>query len=286
MRIGEYDLVHMDGNDFLCVREGRLYRLMRCPEAMTADRADALTQALRKAILSGANTMIPNFFEADTGWHCAVPYQEEVFRGLPRTYLCSLPEKARLHLALLAVSALEALHRGGMVHGSLTADCFRLTVSPGGVLCPVLEDLRPIGTKGHPPLRPDRHSPYTAPEIFSGKTPTSASDVFSLGLCLHLWFAGELPRYRSPNTLAPSRDTVLLCDAIPTGIRSVLASMLDAVPASRPALSDVFTRLRSGAGTSTDPTYPGSELPEEERAGFRRLLLMEHPLLMSRYKDA
>lgn len=283
MKIGDYDLIRTDRSDLLGAREGRLYHLLPCNGAMTADHASALTQALDKAILPGSNTLIPAFFEADTGWHCAVPYQEEVFRGLPASYLRHLPEKALLHLALLAVSALEALHRGGMVHGSLTADCFRLTVAPGGILCPVLTDLRHAGTKTHPPLCPDRTSPYAAPEVRLGKPPTAASDVFALALCLHLWLAGELPRCRNANVLTLSRDAVLLCDAIPTSVRSVLASMLDADPARRPVLSDVFQRLRSGTGTCTDPTYPASDLPEAERAELRRLMLLEHPLLMSRY---
>ena len=182
MKIGDYDLIRTDRSDLLGAREGRLYHLLPCNGAMTADHAAALTQALDKAILPGSNTLIPAFFEADTGWHCAVPYQEEVFRGLPAAYLRHLPEQARMHLTLLAVSALEALHRGGMVHGSLTADCFRLTVAPGGILCPVLTDLRHAGTKTHPPLCPDRTSPYAAPEVRLGKPPTAASDVFALAL--------------------------------------------------------------------------------------------------------
>lgn len=286
MRIGDYDLIRMDGKDALCVREGRLYRLLRCDDGMTADRADAVAQALGKAILPGSNTVIPAFFEADTGWYCAVPWQEEIFRGLPLSYLRHLPEKARMHLALLAVSALETVHQGGVVHGSLTADCFRLTVTPGGVLCPVLMDLRHAGTKAHPPLCPDRASPYASPEARNGKAPTAASDVFALGLCLHLWFAGELPRCRNANLPTLARNTAWLCDDIPEGVRSVIAAMLEASPADRPALSEVFKRLRSGTGSCPDPTYPASELPEEDRGELRRLLLLEHPLLTDRYKDA
>lgn len=286
MKIGNYDLIRTDGSDALGALDGRLFRLQRCDDGMTADRADAIAQALSKAILPGSNTVIPAFFEADTGWYCAVPWQEEVFRGLPLTYLQHLPEKARMHLALLAVSALETLHQGGVVHGSLTADCFRLTVAPGGVLCTVLEDLRHAGTKAYPPMNPDRSSPYASPEARIGKAPTAASDVFALGLCLHLWFAGELPRCRNANQITLSRNTVWLCDAIPMGIRSVIASMLEASPADRPALSEVFKRLRSGTGSCSDPTYPASELPDEERDELRRLMLLEHPLLTDRYKDA
>lgn len=285
MRIGEYTLVSRCEGHLLGTRDGRLYRLQPCPEELNDHRAAAIARALGECVLPDTNILLPDFFEADTGWFTAVPYREDVFLGLPPAYLRCLPDKARRHMLLLAASALEVLSRGHVVHGSLNPDCFRLTVSEVGVLCLVLEDLRPAGTAAYPPIRPDRSSPFASPEARIGKPPTTASDMFALGLCMHFWLTGELPRNRQELPAAPTRKVVWISDAVPVWARSVLLSMLEANPAARPKPQDVLKRLREGTEACTDDLYASSELPAEDLAEMRQLLLQEHPLLLDRYAE-
>lgn len=283
MRIGEYVVVSSTRTGYLACRNGMLYRVSRCSLDMTQPRAEAVMAALGKAVQPGSNVLVPDLVEEDDAWYAAVPFRPEVFQGLPRAYLRCLPEDARRHMILLAVAAMDVLAREGVVHGSLTPDCFRITVTDSGVLCIVLEDLRNVGCGRFEPLEIDAESSYAAPEVRRGGKPTAASDAFSLALCLHEWLAGELPRCRG-NGPDLTKDSVWLSAAVPVWARGVLADLLNANAASRPELSEALARLAKGDEAATVAIY-SCDSDAEEDADIRTLLLEEDPKLARRYAE-
>lgn len=282
MRIGEYSVIRKTEKGYLVSRDGMLYRLVRCPQAMTQERADAMTAALERIVCPGSNILAPTFLCSERVWYSAVPYKDGIYGGLPHDYLRCLPEDARRHMILLAVSAMEVLARGGVVHGSLSPDCFGMMVTGSGVLCLVLEDLRKAGFGSREPLEPDRRSSYAAPELHKGGAPTAASDVFSLGLCLHSWLAGELPRCKDSGSDALTKDDVLLSAAVPQWARGVVSDMLHPDAASRPTAAEAFARLAKGDETIDVPVYI-CESDTEEDADICNLMLEEDPRLVERY---
>ena len=283
MRIGDYVVVSSTRTGYLACRGGLLYRLTRCSLDMTQPRAEAVMSALGKAVKPGSNVLVPDIVEEDDAWYAAVPFRPEVFQGLPRAYLRCLPEAARRHMILLAVSAMDTLARDGIVHGSLDPDCFRITVTESGMLGVVLEDLRHVGCGRLEPLESDTESSYAAPEVRRGGKPTTASDAFSLALCLHEWLAGELPRCRG-NGPDLTKDSVWLSAAVPVWARGVMADLLNANAASRPTLTEALTRLAKGDEAATVAIYSCESDPEED-ADIRTLLLEEDPKLARRYAE-
>jgi serine/threonine protein kinase len=107
----------------------------------------------------------------------------------------ALASAAAIRIAVGLCGALEAVHQGGLVHGSLSPE----TVLVGGEGPVVITDtgllpaLRPL-----PPLPGQEWGrfPYVSPEQAAGEDALPASDVYAVGLLLYEMLSGR-PPFRS-----------------------------------------------------------------------------------------
>lgn len=121
-----------------------------------------------------------------------------------------LPEETACTLSRCLVLAVDYLHRRGIVHRDIkpqnamvTEDLQELRLVDFNVAS-ALESglLTPTGTKS-----------YAAPEVCNGGSPSQASDVWGVGICLHFAVSGKLPKWRarpSLNDLDPSVKDVTI----------------------------------------------------------------------------
>ncbi len=159
----------------------------------------------------------------------------------------SLPQHQAVDVCLQAAAGIEAAHRVGVAHGS---------ISPHTILVTADASDRPFvklvrfdfscyeRDGGRASLRPgDR--PYASPERLAGGEPDPLDDVFSLGAILHLLTIGS-----PPGDDAPRR-------AIPRGLRRVIDRALAPRESRYPTVAE-FSEALSRAPLSTADERRGS----------------------------
>ena len=146
-------------------------------------------------------------------------------------------------LAALAAVAetLRACHEAGVLHRALTPECIIL---PKDRLTPVLLHFDFARVQGRPTIVRSgvdeklRKLLYVAPEVRDDPSQvSSASDVFSLGVCSVEVLAGH--RVENANALGVALRKVRRRE-----LREFLARMIDHTPGRRPAMPQVAEKLR------------------------------------------
>lgn len=179
-------------------------------------------------------------------WNVVHVYGADIFNGVPgfwmelvhgRTLADVLQVEGALRASELVslgaamCDALAAVHHAGLVHQDVKAE--NVMQEPGGRL--VLMDLG-AGLQGA--LRPRWGTPrYMAPELRRGGVASVGSDVYSLGVLLHL---------AATTTFPDERDTLGYLTAVrpdlPIAFRAAVVRALDAEPVARFADADAFRR--------------------------------------------
>lgn len=247
-------------------------------------RAKKFCEAFCKCILPGTNVLRPQLLHHQGNAYLVYPQQRRSFHDAPSEYICCLPTEALLHLAGSAIAALDVLARNGYVHGALSPDSFVLTAMGEGVLSAVLCDGLSLATFGSTGSR--YPAPYTPPEMSRPMAfPTAKSDVFALGVVLHFWCSGKLPRCRDA-VLAPDNATgFLVSSAIPDPLYSMISSMLQVDPENRPTTETLLQVLHTEKNTEKMPEdyFFDSGMEQEERELIAKELLRRDVQLAQRY---
>lgn len=156
-------------------------------------------------------------------------------------------------------AVLAHAHATGMLHGDLRpSNVLRSSdgqwlLAMGGVAHAVGRAGSDIGAQPDPL--------FAAPEYFNGEQPGAAADVYSLGATLYAVLVGQAPHAEVAHDgvgalyaarLGPPPELPL---SVPAPLAAVIARMLAADPAERPALSEVDQVLRSlaAAGATLPP---------------------------------
>ena len=169
------------------------------------------------------------------------------------------PEQAR-EIARQVCAGLTQAHRQGVIHGDLKCGNIILTEEPEGALRAVITDFglaamhRGAAETG---LRNQLRGSfdYMAPELFSGATPAAASDLYALGVILHVMLTGKLPAPVSEPHLASDASTLTLgslairptarrCEKLSEPWRGVVERCLKPAPDDRfSSAEEVMERL-------------------------------------------
>ena len=179
-------------------------------------------------------------------------------------------------------AALSAVHAHDVVHRDVRPDSVLCSEPEGRVLLADFglaaflasadESSENITTTGH--LVTDLE--YSAPEFLVGDVPTSASDLYSLGILAYRMLTGEGPydastvtgRVQAHLRESPARlvDRGLVP---PDGLQELLDACLAKTPSSRPSAAECASRLASLGDRSGDDLGSGAE--EQHPSPARRV---------------
>jgi serine/threonine protein kinase len=243
MFVGEFELLERAGAGGF----SEVWKVRKPPEpalyAIKLPRVDALVDHLRRdaalaSRFSDPQVVAPLEVRLDAEPpHVVLPWIEGRPFPLPETPPRPEEQAGALALFLELVRVVARLHEQGLVHGDL---------KPGNVLVdasgsPRILDLglarvqieaRLERSLAQSVVSVDGRSiagtlDFMAPELFDGAKPSSASDVYSLGVILHHLLSGRPPAFGvSPRALNPY---------LPPGCEDFLRRLLHFDPASRVA---------------------------------------------------
>ncbi len=190
-----------------------------------------------------------------------------------------LSHQATLRVALAVAEALDEAHRGGVLH---------LDLKPENVMIPEDGRVRVVDfglarpakvmESGEVRARDERTGvwgtpAYMAPEQWLRQKPTSATDVWGLGMLLFELFSDWLP-YDLEGTKTKLMEAV--CDPapvprieryaeVPSDVAELVAACLEKDPRQRPRVSEVADALR-------EMLFRGATRPADDEGPFRGLL--------------
>ncbi len=156
-----------------------------------------------------------------------------------------------LELLAQIADGLQAVHAAGVVHRDLKPENVLLERLGDGGWRPRIADFGIAGvtataTTG---LTSSVGTPaYISPEVVQGERPTSASDVYGLGVMIFEWVTGERP-FIAENQWALMRahreDAPPRIIGAPAALQSLLGAVLAKSPQDRPSALEVSQQLRS-----------------------------------------
>jgi serine/threonine-protein kinase len=115
----------------------------------------------------------------------------------------TLPIGEVLDLTIQVAAGLEALHHGGLVHGSVSPGTIVVTRAPYGKSLVKLVGFS-LDSDGQPATRPDDGNvDYASPERLAGGPPDVRGDVFSAGAVFHYLLTGSPPPREPPIDKVP-----------------------------------------------------------------------------------
>lgn len=230
--------------------EGKAVRRARC--LAFEQRHLEIGQRLKPASGGTGNLVVPeDFFRVTSTYVKVMPWVD----GVPMPAVNDLTGHQLRVILLTLVLSLRQMHDVDVVHGDVKPDNVLLATTPAGLQVAKLIDLDEAYVSGSPPERdgivgdPTFYAPELLHYVKTGEDAhrlTPAADVFSLGVLLHLWLAGDLPvlapwaQYPCEQILAGG---TLDPGAAPEPVRPLLASLLAPEPADRPTLDAVSSAL-------------------------------------------
>ena len=189
-------------------------------------------------------------------------------RDLLRAYGC-LPPAQVASLGTRIAQGLSSVHQAGVIHrdikpanvllssrpsrGGDPAETVAVGVAPGGevpeTVVPRLADFgvaRICDTFSASHITGAIGTPlYMAPEILSLQAPTSAADIYSLGIMLYEMVCGTTPFVGEPAQLLSqhARRDAGRPQGVPDPLWELIASMISKQPDTRPSIEDVAQHL-------------------------------------------
>lgn len=185
-----------------------------------------------------------------------------VFEALtPNTLASDLERRAfdhteSLQILIASARALAQVHKLSKHHGSFGPQALRRDEKGALKLCELgdLPRLAPYRAEG------DYHAGYASPEESRGHPPGRAADLYSLGLLGYRLFLGNLPYTGSVKQVLTQHGSAELVPiagrGLPAPVESILADLLDKVPAERPLAAEALERLEAAARGEGGPNRP------------------------------
>ena len=264
-----------------------------------------VNNALRPIAGPGGNIVIPSedFIEDHHYMEAAELVEGVIGEDELEGVIASLSTDVKRLLMLTAAGALDTIHKRGVIHSDLKLQNVLLARNSAGNYVAKIID---FDSSYFPDTLPEEivgTIDYYSPELGEyadseddreelGKTLTSQSDIFSLGLIFHIYLSGEMPQAKSLTerlqkrkdkgkpiycwTILNSGCELVLSDKI-TSFKyiSLIQDMLQLDPKKRPTATQVLQRLKA----------PETDGVIEEPWPEHRLMLDKAKIKESGYRD-
>jgi serine/threonine-protein kinase len=252
-------------------RRGLLKVLRPAGPTHTAERQRVKRELVKQATLSNANLALPQATgEAGSATWLFREWIDGVSLRVRLARNGAFPMPEALAIAAQLATALDELHRAGLLHRDLKPGHILLQPQANGLARVLVID---SGIAAHVRSTQvfDVHgtAAYVSPEQATGKLVSFRSDLYSLGCVLYEMLAGAPPFAGDEATLLEShatRPVPALPVQLPTGVRSLLESLLAKEPRERPfsaqqvrrALEPFLPEATSSSRDSTMAFEPAS----------------------------
>ncbi|HXA50571.1 MAG TPA: tetratricopeptide repeat protein, partial [Candidatus Acidoferrum sp.] len=173
-----------------------------------------------------------------------------------------LSGKEALEVARQICAGLAQAHRQGVIHGDLKSGNVILGKSPEGRMRAVITDFGLARLATDPAEKGGGGTcDYMAPEIFLGEPNSVASDIYSLGVLLHMMLTGHYPARKKPlpdRSAAwapdserptctvigtfPEEDWAREIEPLPAPWKGVVAHAMAPLPGKRPSSAEAVMR--------------------------------------------
>ncbi len=178
--------------------------------------------------------------------------------------VCNLEQEKKIMLCRILIHSLVKLHERGIVHGDIKKNNVLFKWTEKGSVTAKLIDFDAGFWETAPPAPTEEiHGDmvYMAPETFrmmceeEGRL-TKAIDVYAMGLLFHEILVGKLPefdrdKYEYPFETFLNGDTVRCEDMVPTGMKRMIANMLEPDPKKRITAERILQMFGAGKEEKT-----------------------------------
>ena len=192
--------------------------------------SSSLTKKLKKDVLTLSkldHPSIPKLLDGDYGWQGFYFIREYVEGSKLDCSKTPLDIEKACGIAIKVCESLAAAHSRGIVHGNLTPNNILLEggsvkVTDFGISAAVNSSL-----ENRVALIMNGSSVYLSPEEILGQDPDMASDIYKLGLFLHLATTGTLPFSEEKSPLLSSLKRIRRSPHAPSSINSKIPRYMD-----------------------------------------------------------
>jgi serine/threonine protein kinase len=266
-RLGRFGLVRMLGHGAHGAvyeaedteRGGRVaLKVLRKTEALSVEAFECEFRALGGLVHENLVEMYelfttegPCFFTMELVEGC-----DFVSFAQPRVEFGASDPFVRLRCALFSLAyGVRVIHRAGKVHCDLKPSNVRVTTNGRVVILDYGLVWRRAGHTWPSTARqaavPYGTPEYMAPELFRSSAPTSASDMYAIGVMTFVALTGRLPfrekrraGRESVHLREPPRPSQI-AGGVPRDLETLCMSMLTVEPGARPTFDELVTLLRS-----------------------------------------
>lgn len=253
-------------------RRGLLKVLQSAGSTHAAERQRVKRELVKQATLSNSNLALPQATgEAGSATWLFREWIDGVSLRVRLARNGALPMPEALAIAAQLATALDELHRAGLLHRDLKPGHVMLQAQPNGLARALVID---SGIAAH--VRSSQvfdvlgTAAYVSPEQATGKLVSFRSDLYSLGCILYEMLAGAPPFSGDEAALLAAHATQAvppLPVQLPTGVRSLLESLLAKEPRERPFSAQQVRRALEPFLPEATPTSRDSTMAFDQASG-------------------
>ena len=207
---------------------------------------------------TGNNILVQDFFRSGSKYYIVT--DKVIADGTDPAIISKLSREKKETLIRSILYSIAKLHDVGIVHADIKPDNILLKKTNGGFYTAKIIDFDSGFLVYKTPSEVQGDFVYLAPEVYLKMNDEEVElneklDIFALGILLHQYWTGELPKigadYRYAFEAVLDGSEIQLNNAIPLEFRKTISGMLSADPASRPGAREVLQVFRARDETPT-----------------------------------
>jgi serine/threonine protein kinase len=260
--------------------------LKRCETFEVAQRR--IMNAIKHKVATGGSIVAPvDFGRVGTTYYKI--YDRIDVTNLSAAMIADMRADQKLLIMRVVAHSVSILHKENIVHGDMKPANILIKVTETGAFTAKLIDFDDSYFDGEPPEDaelvigdPAYYSPELLDYVLNGSSEkrariTTKSDIFAMGVIFTEYWSGHLPKYdpskfNSCAAAVLSGQKLLFSElSIPANITSLIESMVQRNPDSRPTAAEVLVGLKATAVSRAEAKpSPVAEEPTSRLMGGKR----------------